>query len=293
MTKIEEPRLVSIEDIKRSVNSMTFSDSLFISSDFESTRIMAGFPVKIDGVIISVCKRGSIDIAVGMKRYTVKRNDMAFILPGNIIKVFDKTDDVDMVSLIFSRENLLNIHIDVQAMLPTMLNIRENPVKNLSQEEGDLIMEYYELIKGRVSAFSGRHKNETIHHLLMALFLEISNFYSMPMDIHKSKSRKDIIFEQFNNLIFQHHRDSRSVSFYAEKLYITPKHLSFVVKEVSGKTAAEWIDTHVILESMSLLKFSDMTVKQISNFLNFPNQSFFSKFFKRHTGMSPSDYKLK
>ena len=81
------------------------------------------------------------------------------------------------------------------------------------------------------------------------------------------------------------------MSFYAKQLNITPKYLSSVVKEVSGKTAARWIDESVILEAKALLKYSGMSIQEIAYYLNFPNQSFFGSYFKRNTGMSPSQYK--
>lgn len=85
----------------------------------------------------------------------------------------------------------------------------------------------------------------------------------------------------------------RNVSFYARQLNITPKYLSSVVKEVSGKTAAKWIDESVILEAKSLLKYSGMSIQEIAYHLNFSTQSFFGKYFKQHTGTSPSRYKRK
>ena len=85
----------------------------------------------------------------------------------------------------------------------------------------------------------------------------------------------------------------RSVIFYADQLFLTPKHLSRVIKEVSGRSAGEWIDEQVILEAKARLKTSSLTVQEISDQLGFPNQSFFGKYFKRHVGMSPSDYRKK
>ena len=82
------------------------------------------------------------------------------------------------------------------------------------------------------------------------------------------------------------------MSFYARQLNITPKYLSSVVKEVSGKTAAKWIDESVILEAKSLLKYSGMSIQEIAYCLNFPNQSFFGKYFRSHTGMTPSAYRM-
>ncbi len=83
------------------------------------------------------------------------------------------------------------------------------------------------------------------------------------------------------------------MTFYAEQLFLTPKHLSRVIKEVSGRSAGEWIDEQVILEAKARLKNLSLTVQEISDQLGFPNQSFFGKYFKRHVGLSPSDYRKK
>lgn len=72
---------------------------------------------------------------------------------------------------------------------------------------------------------------------------------------------------------------------------ITTKYLSVAVKNVSGKTAGQWLDDYIILEAKSLIKTTDMTIQQISDELNFPSQSFLGKFFKREVGMSPKQYR--
>lgn len=83
----------------------------------------------------------------------------------------------------------------------------------------------------------------------------------------------------------------RSVTFYAEQLCITPKYFSSLVKKLSGKSAAQWIDNYVILEAKNLLKYSDMSIQEIAYRLNFSTQSFFGKYFKHQTGLSPTQYR--
>ena len=88
-------------------------------------------------------------------------------------------------------------------------------------------------------------------------------------------------------------KQERSVNYYAKELFLTPKHLSSVVKEVSGKTAGEWIDNFVLFEAKSLLRSSQKNIQEIADELNFANQSFFGKYFKHYTGMSPKEYRRK
>ena len=100
-------------------------------------------------------------------------------------------------------------------------------------------------------------------------------------------------FEEFMELVRQYSKQERNVRFYARRLNITPKYLSTVSKDVSGKTAARWIDEAVILEAKSLLRYSGMSIQEIAYHLNFSTQSFFGKYFKQHTGYSPSRFKRK
>ena len=104
-------------------------------------------------------------------------------------------------------------------------------------------------------------------------------------------SRNEEIFDKFYELVKEHCKKERSVNFYAQKLYITAKHLSTMVKKVTGKTAGNWIDGYVILSAKVMLRSSDLTIQEISQQLNFSNQSFFGKYFRQHVGMSPSDYR--
>ena len=98
-------------------------------------------------------------------------------------------------------------------------------------------------------------------------------------------------FQQFLKLMFKHSREEHSVSFYAGKMCITPQYLSAVLKELTGKTTNNWIDHSLILDAKILLKTPNMTVQQVSDMLNFSNQSTFGKFFKKHTGQSPAEFR--
>ena len=100
-----------------------------------------------------------------------------------------------------------------------------------------------------------------------------------------------MLADQFLKLVSQYHTEYRNVGFYADKLCLTPKYLSRVIKSVTGRSAPEWIDAYVILEAKNLLKYSGLAIKEIVYRLNFPNQSVFYKFFKARTGMTPSEYR--
>lgn len=92
------------------------------------------------------------------------------------------------------------------------------------------------------------------------------------------------------NLVQLHHTHERSIAFYADKLFISPKYLSHIIKEATGRSAAAWIDEFVILEAKNMLRFSNKNIQQVAYALNFNTQSSFGKYFKHITGMSPTEY---
>jgi len=99
------------------------------------------------------------------------------------------------------------------------------------------------------------------------------------------------IYERFMKSVEEHYRKEHSVQFYADVLCLTPKYLSSVIDEVSGKHASDWIHKYIILEAKALLKSTDMSLKAISDGLCFCTPSHFGRFFKRYTGCTPSAYK--
>ena len=102
--------------------------------------------------------------------------------------------------------------------------------------------------------------------------------------------RRSSYVQDFMRLVHMHFTRERSVNFYASQLFISPKYLSLLVKEATGRSAARWIDHFVITEAKNLLRFSGKNIQQVAYALNFSNQSSFGKYFKHLTGMSPTEF---
>jgi YesN/AraC family two-component response regulator len=177
--------------------------------------------------------------------------------------------------------------------LPLHLSVRDNPANPLSEEALEGMINYFNMLKRVMQVNDHPYRIEVARHLTLAFF------YGAYVDLHKLDDNKkkmshhELLVEKYLNLVQTHYKAERGLEFYANKLCVTPKHLSKVIKATSDKPANDWIDEHVALEAKALLKSTNMTVEQISDELNFPSQSFFGKYFKRVTGMSPREYKGK
>ena len=209
--------------------------------------------------------------------------------PENILHIVNKSDDFSARIMMFNPDFIRDIKIELKTVIPIHKYIIDN-ANNLktTAEEYDLLQKYFVLIGDTIN----NYRPEIIHDLLAAFFRTISEIYSRRLsEIPSPRTRQEDYVLRFMDLLAEHHKQERSVSFYADKLHITPKYLSSIIKEVTGKSAATWIDAYVIQEAKILLKFSNKSIQEITYHLNFSTQSFFGKYFKRHTGISPSEYR--
>ena len=100
------------------------------------------------------------------------------------------------------------------------------------------------------------------------------------------------VFNEFLQLLSQQNQKRQRVSYYADKMNISPKYLSSICKKVSGKNPMRWITENAMQDCYSLLKDTDLSVKEISNRLGFPNPSFFGQYFREQAGVTPMEYRI-
>ena len=171
----------------------------------------------------------------------------------------------------------------------TYLSVTTRPVVDLVPKALDAMLNYCEMTKAAIRS-GNPFTPEIIRHLTAACFYGLGYYIHHHTERHK-ETRGEVLMHDFLKQIQSNYKEERRVDFYAEQLCISPKYLSQAIKSLTGKTAGEWIDEYVALEAKALLKHSNMTIQQISYELNFPSQSFFGKYFKRITGMSPKEYR--
>jgi YesN/AraC family two-component response regulator len=176
------------------------------------------------------------------------------------------------------------------------LRLLDNPCITLDEFQMSLANDYFNLARKIVGA-PFTNKKEIIGSLLTSLTFLSTDVWAQQVDEARKNSdsqrsaRLNQIFERFIALVNEYHCSERGMAFYADKLCLTPKYLSTLIKQASGRSAPDWIDDFVILEAKNLLKYTDLAIKEIVYKLHFPNQSVFFKFFKAHTGLTPSEYR--
>ena len=234
---------------------------------------------------------GEATVSIDMQNYHVRPNMIVFFSPDSIIRTVKCSSNAAAYLLAFSKSFVNEIQIDLSTSLPVYMRFGKAPLLEVQQQDVDEIRQLFQLIKTMLRSDKERYRHEIIRTLFTTAFYLITEINLREQPGEQRQGRCEVLFNEFMSLLQQHNKRERNVSFYAKQMNITPKYLSSVVKEVSGKTAARWIDESVILEAKALLKYSGMSIQEISYHLNFSTQSFFGKYFKQHTGTSPSRYK--
>ncbi|MDR2813967.1 MAG: helix-turn-helix domain-containing protein [Prevotellaceae bacterium] len=269
-------------------------DDVFIFDDISKVPLF-DYPTKTNVTIAALCLRGTVEIAVNLKKHVFSAPCLTIVLPDQILQYSRSvSEDFSALFVVMSRQFIDSLQLNLQEMLPVFFYLKNNPCTALTPSESELLLTYYSLLRTTIRAESNAYTKEVVRNLMRAFFYGIVTIlqqHEQPEMLQKC--RKKIIFEQFLQLLRESCKEYRSVSFYADKLCLTPKYLSSTVKEVSQKTAGEWIDESVILEAKVMLNSSGMSIQQVSDALSFPNQSFFGKYFKQHVGVSPKEYRKK
>ena len=257
-------------------------------------------PLKLDGALLVLVFGGTpVGFEINLERYQVGAGTFMYAFPNAVCKLDGPVpDDVDMYVLFFDLKFLQSINVNLSSIeIPPMLQ-KPKPVLDLNEDEMDMLRRFFELLKANTVDRTNIQLNKSIaSSLTSAMFYQLVQFFHkrLPGQIvenprGKEKGRRHDYVREFVRLVHRHYVRERSVSFYADKLFISPKYLSLLVKEATGRSAAKWIDDFVLMEAKTMLRFSGKNIQQIAYTLNFPTQSSFGKYFKHLTGMSPTEY---
>lgn len=305
MKNYKQFEYLSMMMIPRDKWTLFHNNELFISDNIDnseedcniherlkkSTFVSKSHPFKIKFSIAILCLGGSIEIRSNMTEYKLSKDNIVIIPAGTIGQYNNISEDCKIIIVAFSMDSL-NTNLGTHNTLLNHNLIFKLPIITLNNKELNEFINIYSNIKKYIKEKDDTYKNEIISN-----YIQIFQYYYYRLLIkygmfenNESKSRKSRIFDQFMQILEEHHNKERQIGFYADKLCLTPKYLSHVIYEVSGRHASEWIRDFVILEAKALLKSKQYTVQQISDMLNFANQSFFGVYFKKAVGCSPLTY---
>ena len=244
-------------------------------------------PHKLSHAIIVICTSGSCSVRVNLVEYHVESPRLLNLMPGQIVEALSCSDDFVGYAIALSKRFIDMINLP--GWQHQYIDMYNNPITYIDSDRLMAVRIFYAMLYRAAANDKNPFRLQVIENLIRVFYYGgISSFENKEPSQNKYKNS---VVAKFLELVQTHYREQRLISFYAGELCITPKYLSKLVKEHTGRSAGEWIESHVILEARALLQSSDMTIQQIATYLHFPNQSFFGKYFKRATGISPKSYR--
>lgn len=255
---------------------------------------LTSYPSNIQSALIVYSLRGKAKLTVHEDVHWIQPKELIILLPGQFVSFSDPSEDFLTVTMVISSSLFSDALSGAPRFSPHFFFYMRNHYW-YPQTERDVLRTYNFLgmIKGKVTS-QDIYRRELIVHLLRYLYLELFNAYQKEATLTTDRKdiRKEELANKFFGLIMKHFKENKDVAFYADKLCITSKYLTMVIKETSGKSAKDWIVEYVILEIKTLLKNTNMNIQEIAIRTNFANQSLLGRFFRKHTGMSLSQYRM-
>ena len=257
------------------------------------------YPFRADAFLALFCEKGGFDVEINLRQYRIEDNSLTICIPGNIIKIEPPMPDSPLpgrfVAFAVSRRFISDLRFDFTKLFESRMRFFHDPRIKLGKAELFFCSNYFHLIREVIN--SGVQGNgPAVESLVVSLLHVLSGLIKRNTQVVEegalsSHARLNILFERFMSLVSEYHVSERGVAFYADRLGMTPKYLSRLIKQVSGHSAPYWIDSFVIQDAKSMLKYTDDSIKEIVFKLNFVSASVFYKFFKSQTGMTPSEYR--
>lgn len=246
-------------------------------------------PLKFTSNCSIFVKEGEGRIEIDLMPYDFKGPCIVNVKQGQILQYAKFSDNFEASFIVLSKrfcDNLFMMLKDCPSYGTATLNqVVSIPINLTSKFEN-----FYNHIREIFEDSESSNAYQAMVLAIASFFYECGTKCYLPV-INKNLKTSNRLTEKFLSLVQQHFKKERFLDFYSSQLEVSNKHLSRTIKDATGFTAVEWIDRFVILEAKVLLKSTTMSVQQISDELNFASQSFFGKYFKKHTGRSPKDFR--
>ncbi len=270
---------------------MTTPEEQFVVGDTD-LRYFEEHSCRTEGGAILFCRRGSATVTVDQLRDRVTRDTLLLLLPGSILHLNERTDDFRVRFCAFSLELFSEAAYRLD---PSFFHIlHEHAIIRLPDRIIEGVRNWFQMASYTYRDRGNIFRNTIIRNRLQNVLLEaFDKTQRFAPDVHSQTgtTRQADLFQRFVALVHEHCTEQREVAFYADRLCISTRYLSTIIRSVAHSTAKEFIDRSVVLEIKMLLGSTELSVQEIAYRLHFPDQSYLGRFFKKHTGMSPTEFR--
>jgi AraC-type DNA-binding domain-containing proteins len=281
------------------VRSSMDGDIIFYDNEVLSSKRIRGSetnpPMRINAAVFFFCRYGEACFNVDYQQYRLTKGTMLILNGRHIIDNIHIPNNYRGYTLILSQDFLMSILEWIPPLKNTIIpsTFDSKPLMTFDEYEQSRLVDIVEHIKKNLNATEHSFRRYIVKTEVTNFLLEVVDIRSKKMkdESKGSNSRKEEVINEFIKLILENCKEQHEVSFYAKKLCITPGSLARIMTTVSGKAPMKWISEALIAEAKILLRNPDMNIQQIADELHFGDQSSFGKFFKKHSGFTPIEYR--
>ena len=269
------------------------SDELVVMENFGS---LPKGELSLDGHgLIVICTEGIAQFDYDGQQIRLHKDDLFLYMAHSVVSNFMSSSDFNCRQIWFSRGELWNINKYGEVSLSDLPYLKRHPIMHLTEDDVKLLDDYFQLLCRRMRDSSPVLYSNIVRSLVSTMMLEILSMMrrqepenTVTTDVHRQR-----LANEFMRLVEQSDGRIRKVDDFAKQLNITPKYLSTLLKETMNRRPSEMIHFYTLKAIEHRLRYTDMTMQEIANDLNFANASFFGKYFKEHAGMTPLDFRKK
>ena len=296
--KTEKLPLIGLDRFKEHPEHVTYMDeNIAVIDSLTEVLELNENAVKLDCFMMVFCQEGNINVHINGKSYLLQKDYCAILPPGTVLRrvLSNQTYNIKIAA---ASQNFLNniLRANVKETWEIIHYLYNHPIHPVKPSGSYKMYLYKELLINLIQEEPHIYSKQTRRFHFAGMFCEMMALLNKSIPTtnrHETNSnRSTLIARDFMELVNADDGSHRSVSYYADRLYYSPKYLSSTIKQVTGKSPLQIINEHAIQEIKFKLKHSTLSMKEMADFFDFPNPSFFGKFVKAHTGMAPLQYRL-
>ena len=280
-----------------------YYDDDFVIANSVTSMAQKDWTVRMAFMMMLECQEGQIQLNINGTDYLLHSGEALICMPTTIVSQVMVSPYIKVRMVGFSTSFLRRIMKQEKEFEALFDYLYKNPLQR-AQEHPAHVSYYQRLLTHNMQQTPNKYLRETMHYLVSAMFCEMieiamemirrsgrEQFLARAHQPAPGIKRASLVFKQFMVELAQDNGLHRSVAYFADRLCYSPKYLSSVIRQVSGRTALDWINEYALEQIKHQLKYTDRSIKEIAEQLHFSNQSFFGKYVKAHLGMSPARYR--
>ena len=248
--------------------------------------------VQMPGCLFLLCTRGNCTATIHLSQYQIQKGCTAIVFPNQFFQITEQSADCRFIFIAFT-EKLVQSPNLFSKVIEYAPSIFEDPVICLNEKITRIFHDYLMVVIRASRDMKLMFNPEHVQLLYTQLIIGLGGTYKQDESCNRKAcyNRNQEIVKDLMRMVVKHYHTERNISFYAEKMHLSPQHLSTTIKKTTGKTLTNIISSFVIRDAQGKLRSTELSIQEIAYSLNFPDISFFGKYFKRYTGVSPKKYR--